>query len=973
MAKKSIVKVDEVKIDSLIKKNFSEEFMKKVYDVYSDKCMSIVKKTQIFDEIFTKEFGDRKDYRRIGEGTNRFVCLLDNHIIKVAYNYLAYIDNMNELAMAKNKPKRLARAYETNGIILVSEYVTVMDKEDFLESQTEIQGILTTLEADIIPGKKPSAFPKYILGDMGMSDKNYGNWGRRTNGDIVVLDYGYLYKTLAEDWKEIARCPICGSSLVYSESYSDLKCSKDECPGAKSSNSVKYTTLRNNLGYAKIIDMVDDIIHDDKYVKFNKNGSIKVDVMAEVIEEEEEKEEFKIPEEVEILFTNTKEKFFEIKEEIIYNGSLSIDRRYDLKNELEENKENYNNMLYPMLIGLLPLTHKDVKVYSIDFDIRYKEVYGDLYEDLEREALNIPENDDLSDLDDFDMTEEDEMVGYDIKSSTSNFKFIDTLANNEEEANVLSSLDELLSRELGGFNAPFMADDNEHIMDKISDDKSDEMGIEELLSIISNEMVNEEEEKDVIDDDKGDIEEELQEMYNKLLKATIELVSMVYPDNIDEMDFVEGDVYRTYLNGDKIDIDYSPEVNARNILGGWKPEEFAFPLYRHLLPMFDYDTDEVTAEFEARYRVGEEISAPSDIYDKIENRTIVAEQIRNRFEDDMAPSRSIIINNIGRELDLYYAALDRYYDEKEQENRVVDIDHPDYYLELSKMNTEMTKEMQEAKENLEDELYDYGMKLEDELEESKIVYYYDTEFLYNGVQDRLKDVIENMKLVNRDGSVKNNIKELILNKYFEEYREVVSDDVFDVFTYGNSYELETGNMFYKRVRKPILKAKLVPKESTEDTFKPKLFNRNKFTRIIVEQRFETILRDTAEDQSALAELISDLQKNGLCYHKSQGAVYNMKGTNDNIRYLLSESERDLYIEFNEIYSSPSIKDVKKTYAKAVCDMIIEGKELHPLTVQFMNTLATKGYNEAMAERSFLINVLEINGSMTRLELLKMIG
>ena len=86
---------------------------------------------------------NRKDYRRIGEGTNRFVCLLDNHIIKVAYNYLAYIDNMNELAQAKDKPKYLAKAFETNGLILVSEYVTVMDNIEFLECQNEIKTILS--------------------------------------------------------------------------------------------------------------------------------------------------------------------------------------------------------------------------------------------------------------------------------------------------------------------------------------------------------------------------------------------------------------------------------------------------------------------------------------------------------------------------------------------------------------------------------------------------------------------------------------------------------------------------------------------------------------------------------------------------------------------------------------------------------------------------------------------------------------
>lgn len=968
MAKTKLVKTDEVKIDSLIKKNFSEDFMRKIYDIYSDEFMSIVKKTELFDSIFTKEFGDRKDYRRIGEGTNRFVCLLDNHIIKVAYNYLAYIDNMNELAMAKHKPNRLAKAYETNGIILVSEYVTVMDKDDFLESQLEIKNILTTLEIDLKRGKKPSACPKYILGDMGMSDKNYGNWGRRTNGEIVVLDYGYLYKTSPEDWLEIARCPECGSSISYTDSYSELKCEKEGCPGGKASNAVKYTTLRNSLGYAKIVDTIDDIIHDDEYVKFDSKGSITVDVMTEVEEEEEEGVMFEIPEDVENMFRLTREKFFEIKEEIVFNGSLSIDRKHEIKYDLAENKDMYNELLYPMLIGALSITDKDMTSYSKDFDIRYNEVYGDLFEELEKKSLNIPLEDDLSDLDDYDMTEEEANDGYNIKSSTSGLKFIDTLASNKEEEEVISSLDDLLSMELGGM--PFMADDNEHILDKIDDSKSSDMGIDELMSIISNEMVNERTEKEEIVDDENDIEETLKESYDKLLKATTELVSMVYPDNFEELDFIEGDIYRTYLNGDKIDMDYSPEVNAENILGSWEPEKFAFPLYRHMLPMFEYDTDEVTDEYEARYRIGTEVSMPSDMYDKVENRTIVAEQIRNRFEDDNAPSRSIIINTIGRELDLYFMALDRYYDEKQQENKKVEIDHPDYYLEAAKMNTDLVKEMQEARENLEDELYDYGMRLKDELDENKIVYYYDVEYLYNGVQDRIKDLLENMNLQNKNGTIKENIEELILDKYFETYREILSSDSLDVFKYGNSYELETGNSLFTRVRKPILKAKLVSKNSDEDTFKPRLFNRNKFTRIIIEQRYETVLKDTSEDQAALTTLMQELQKNGLCYYKAKEVSYNIRTSNDHLRYLLSGKEIDLYIEFNDIYSSPSIKDVKKTYAKAVADMVMEGKDLHPLTVKFMNDLALKGYNEAMIERSFLINAMEISGTMSRLELLK---
>ena len=65
MIRKRLVKTGEVKVESLIKKNFSEEFMRKIYDIYMNDYMSIVEKTILFDRLFTEEFGDRKDYRRI--------------------------------------------------------------------------------------------------------------------------------------------------------------------------------------------------------------------------------------------------------------------------------------------------------------------------------------------------------------------------------------------------------------------------------------------------------------------------------------------------------------------------------------------------------------------------------------------------------------------------------------------------------------------------------------------------------------------------------------------------------------------------------------------------------------------------------------------------------------------------------------------------------------------------------------------
>ena len=707
--KTKVVKVGEVKIESLIKKNFSEEFMKKIYDVYSDDYMSIVEKTIIFDRIFTEEFGHRKDYRRIGEGTNRFVCLLDNHIIKVAYNYLAYIDNMNELAQSKHKSKYLAQAYETNGIILVSEYVTVMDKMEFLESQFYIKKILDILAID---EKKR----QYILGDMGMSEKNYGNWGRRMNGDIVVLDYGYLYELTNAEWKEVAKCPSCGSSLEYTKDYSELKCVKPEC-----GTEVKYTTLRNTFGYGDIINNINKNINEGKYIKFD-NGKINVDVMDVIEIEEEKKEEFKMPDEIVNKIEKAKDTFFLIAEKIQKDYELNLDMYYELEKLIKEERNEYDELLYPFVLAALDMNIHNVDKYIKDFNkfsnARYEKMYKELKGEFEKE-----EQKSLEELEDIPDNYE-EFEGYTVKGYESELKIIDRQSKDGEDAVIQTSLDEIFGSEFDmGFNNLFNAED----VNEIDDSEINEYSLEHIMSLINeNEKLNAEEkieeerkqkEKEQLDAEYElyMAEKELEKTYELLEDALTQLISNKYNElgclYEDEDDYVTGDIRRTYLNGDFIDLDYSPRINAKNILGGWKPNEFAFPLYRHLLIKFDYDDEIISGEFQAIYRVEDEVEVPEDLYGKVENRNYVVNQIMNRFEDSMKPARHTIIMNIGGELNDYYKALDEYYDLIKSDESDVSIDDPDYYLSLSSNSDQITKLLREARSDLKDDLLDDGYVL----------------------------------------------------------------------------------------------------------------------------------------------------------------------------------------------------------------------------------------------------------------------
>ena len=957
--KTKLVKVEEVKIESLIKKNFSEEFMRKIYDIYSDDCMSIVEKTILFDKIFTEEFGHRKDYRRIGEGTNRFVCLLDNHIIKVAYNYLAYIDNMNELVQAKYKKKYLAQAFETNGIILVSEYVTVMDKEEFLENQNAIYMILKQLEEDksLVEGKEKF----YILGDMGMSNKNYGNWGKRMNGEIVVLDYGYLYQMNSTDWKEVSRCPICGSSLKYTDDFSELVCTKTEC-----GSRVKYTTLRNSFGYANIIDNIKENINNDKYVKFDSKGEIIVDVMEKVEVEDENKVEFEMPEEIVNKINKARDKFFEIAEKAKEHDGLTMNKIYNIKDSIYEEEEEYDEMLLPYVIAALELDYHNADKYLKDFnkiaDARYDMIYKELKDEFEAQEVEDVEDDEPDYCDEFE--------GYTVRGYESNIKVVDNYAGDENKK--VTSLDLLLGDTVDDMFSNFcMVDES---INKIDD--SEEYTLDHIFKLIEanedlgqNDVVEEEQSKE---DKIEEIEKALKEYYSKLEDALTKLITTRYEllgcKEDSEEDYVTGDVYRTYLNGDFIDLEYSPRVNARNILGGWEPEKFAFPLYRHMLKKFDYDMEMVDLEYEAVYKIEENVEVPTDLYSNIENRGIVVAQILNRFEDNCKPPRHLVISTLGKELTDYYETLDDYYDAVNTTKVEVGTNDPDYYLRTVENNESMSKLIREAKCELKDELLDNNIRLEDLMNEYKIGYYYDIESIMTRTELNILDIIKSADFRNVS-----DIKEHILNEYYMEYGSVLSDSVFDIFKYNGSIVKEEGCETHPRLIKPRLKAKLIRKDSNEDSYKPDMFNKIQYKIIKVEQRYEILINmNDVEEKSKVSEIKALLNRKDLYFTEGKISKYSVRKSKDNLRFGLTEKEIELVEAYEEMLGTETVKDEQRLFKKAIVEVLDRKYNFSNETREFMNDLYKHDLSEAYANRLFKINVLEMNGSKMRLDYLTQI-
>lgn len=928
-----------INVGSLIKKNFTKEFMKKIYDIYSNKSMSIVEKTIAYDDIFTKEFSGRKDYRRIGEGTNRFVCLLSNHIIKVAYNYLAYLDNMNELAMSKKMSKHspLALAYETNGLILVSEYVAVIDKEDFLESQTEVKQILMELERDIISLSNKNKNYFYILGDMGMSSKNYGNWGRRSNGELVILDYGYLYRSSYADWKEISKCPYCGNPLTYKNDYTELECSS--C-----NKAVKYTTIRNNLGYKKIIETIKDIIDNDKSGKFDKEGNVLVDVYkTETYEVEDKKPE--IPKDILELIDNTVNKFYELS--YLIKRDIKFDKD-EIIEELYESQEQFYPELYPMLLVALNMNKNNLHSYQKDFDNKVFDIKTLLLEEVKNNQFEKLTEEDYEEYKKL-ITEED--VGYDENLNQSNIEFIDKLSEEQDSVEVVSSLNDILNMEFGTQDV-FMADENEDILDNLDENYD----LDKLMDMVYDKEKKKEEKVDT----KEDIKELLKESYQNLKKSLMSVIS----DLMDTDDFVDGDnLYQPLLNGDVIDYDYSPEVNAENILGGWEPSKFCFPLYRHLLIIKNYDSSEAREEFEAIYTIdNNDVKVPENMYDIDENVDTVLEQIRTRFEEDVRPSKFALVLAIKKELVEYYKNVDKYFENEMEEKIETTVDSCDYYYKIALQSTEIMKDMREAKENVENELKEYlDMTLEESLESNKLVYFYNYIEIMDDIQDDIKSVICDIDILSKHGDVQEIFKD-IRNKYYEITKRLISDNKFDIFKYGPSYISEVG---YKRELKPKLQCRLVDKDSNIDIYQPLIFTREKYKLLRIEKRFEKIFK--ANDPN-LSDVIHKLNNRNLYFTLTDIDKYIFKRNRDNLRYLMTEFEYDLLSEYENLYGMTHMNDVDKLYAQCIVDILNEKYNLCEDTYNLFKDIAHLGLNDALSIRYMIINMLDIQ-DISRLDYL----
>lgn len=154
--------MEEKKLRSRIKEEFSEEDLDFLHGlVYSGYFESNNDKA---DAILFR-FKDR-GFVELAPATNRFALLRGEYVYKFALDRYGIKDNNNEFDLSEELQPFVTKTYETNGYILIAEYVNLISEREFEDSKENVREILKYLS------------DSYLFADVGTIPKNFCNWGK---------------------------------------------------------------------------------------------------------------------------------------------------------------------------------------------------------------------------------------------------------------------------------------------------------------------------------------------------------------------------------------------------------------------------------------------------------------------------------------------------------------------------------------------------------------------------------------------------------------------------------------------------------------------------------------------------------------------------------------------------------------------------------------------------------------------------
>ena len=166
------------------------------------------------------------DFKSIGTGTNRHIIKYDGYVIKIALDKEGIADNRQEWVMSEQLAPHVAATFEISkgGNLLVAEYAPAFSSyHEMMLRRDTIVSILTNW------------CRQFLIGDVGIVDKNYANWGINSAGEPVCIDYAYIFPVSMD----LFTC-LCGcKTLVMNSSFSEYRC--QDCPRTYSDASLRST------------------------------------------------------------------------------------------------------------------------------------------------------------------------------------------------------------------------------------------------------------------------------------------------------------------------------------------------------------------------------------------------------------------------------------------------------------------------------------------------------------------------------------------------------------------------------------------------------------------------------------------------------------------------------------------------------------------------------------------------------------
>lgn len=193
---------------SLIHKYFPTELLMELDKISANYDIDNNAKSKLINKLLDDY---NVPYDVLGNGTNRYGILIDGYAVKIALDRLGKVDNRREFKYSAQLQPCVVKVYESNkeGLIAVTEYVTIFTLDDLYERQEEMREILHSISQN------------FLVGDIGVSANNYINWGIRNDGTACILDFAYIY---ALSFKQF-HCSCSEDSLVeYDNDYNNLIC-----------------------------------------------------------------------------------------------------------------------------------------------------------------------------------------------------------------------------------------------------------------------------------------------------------------------------------------------------------------------------------------------------------------------------------------------------------------------------------------------------------------------------------------------------------------------------------------------------------------------------------------------------------------------------------------------------------------------------------------------------------------------------